>query len=77
MPFFDIAVIFSVLLGSLALCIASTACRTPLGHRANTMFTGLGKDRFRDFTRVGSPRTLLVLVVARVPIPNVSSFTKV
>ncbi|MEO6709269.1 MAG: SLC13 family permease, partial [Planctomycetota bacterium] len=56
---------------------ASTAFMTPVGHQANTMVTGPGNYRYRDFTRVGSPLTLIVLIVAVILIPIVFPFVRI
>lgn len=55
---------------------ASTAFMTPVGHQANTMVTGPGNYRYRDFMRVGSPLTLIVIVGATILIPLFSPFVR-
>lgn len=42
---------------------------TPIGHQTNTMIYGPGHYRFTDYTRIGGPLNLLVLVVSTVTIP--------
>lgn len=42
-----------------------TACLTPMGHHGNLLVYGVGRYRFADFLRVGTPLTILsALVVA-------------
>lgn len=53
---------------------ASTAFMTPVGHQANTMVSGPGNYRYRDFVRVGTPMTIAVIVVAALLIPIVFPF---
>ncbi|MBP7649649.1 MAG: anion permease, partial [Phenylobacterium sp.] len=36
---------------------------TPIGHQCNTLVMGPGGYRFSDYPRLGTPLTLLVLVV--------------
>jgi di/tricarboxylate transporter len=48
---------------------ASLALMSPVAHQANTMVVGPGDYRFRDFLRVGTPLTLLLLVTLIWTIP--------
>jgi di/tricarboxylate transporter len=48
---------------------ASAAFLSPVGHSANVLVMGPGGYRFADYTKVGIPLTLVVLVVALVVVP--------
>jgi di/tricarboxylate transporter len=48
---------------------AATSFLTPVGHKANVLVFGPGGYRFFDFTRVGAPLTLVLLVVTLVFLP--------
>ncbi len=48
---------------------ASAAFLSPVGHPANILVMGPGGYRFSDYTRVGLPLTLVVLVVSMIFIP--------
>lgn len=48
---------------------ASMSFMTPIGHQTSTMMYGPGHYRFTDYTRIGGPLNLLVLVVSTVTIP--------
>ena len=48
---------------------ASMAFMSPVGHQANTMVTGPGDYRFKDFLRVGTPLTLLMLLASILLLP--------
>ncbi|NOT31437.1 MAG: SLC13 family permease [Planctomycetes bacterium] len=48
---------------------ASFAFMSPVAHQGNTMIMGPGQYRYRDFLRVGTPLTILVVIVATVLIP--------
>ncbi len=48
---------------------ASFAFMSPVAHQGNTMIMGPGHYRYRDFLRVGTPLTVLVMVVALLVIP--------
>lgn len=48
---------------------ASFAFMSPVAHQGNTMIMGPGQYRYADFLRVGTPLTVLVLVVAALTIP--------
>ncbi len=48
---------------------ASAAFLSPVGHSANLLIMGPGGYRFRDYTRVGVPLTLVVLVVVIFVVP--------
>ncbi len=48
---------------------ASASFLSPIGYQTNTMVYAMGGYRFTDFTRLGLPLTILVLVVAGVVLP--------
>jgi di/tricarboxylate transporter len=48
---------------------ASSSFLSPIGYQTNTMVYGMGGYRFGDFARLGSPLTILMLIVATVFIP--------
>jgi di/tricarboxylate transporter len=48
---------------------AATSFLTPVGHKANVLVFGPGGYRFFDYTRVGAPLTLVLLVVTLVVLP--------
>jgi di/tricarboxylate transporter len=48
---------------------ASAAFLSPVGHSANVLVMGPGGYRFADYTKVGIPLTLVVLVVALIVVP--------
>jgi di/tricarboxylate transporter len=48
---------------------ASFAYMSPVAHQGNTMVMGPGHYRYRDFLRVGTPLTLIVIAVAAALIP--------
>jgi len=48
---------------------ASCSFLAPIGYQTNLMVYGLGGYRFTDFTRVGIPLTLVVLVVTPIALP--------
>jgi di/tricarboxylate transporter len=48
---------------------ASFAFMSPVAHQGNTMIMGPGNYRYRDFLRVGTPLTIVAIVVAAVIIP--------
>jgi di/tricarboxylate transporter len=50
---------------------ASCSFLTPIGYQTNLLVFGMGGYRFRDFTRLGAPLTLLTIVVSLVAIPIV------
>ncbi len=50
---------------------ASCSFLSPIGYQTNLMVYGLGGYRFRDFTVVGAPLTLVTLVVTPVVLPLV------
>ena len=47
----------------------SAAFLSPVGHSANILVMGLGGYKFSDYTRLGLPLTLIVMVIALVLIP--------
>jgi di/tricarboxylate transporter len=49
---------------------ASAAFLSPVGHSANILVMGPGGYRFADYTKVGIPLTLMVLVVVLVVMPT-------
>jgi di/tricarboxylate transporter len=48
---------------------ASAAFLSPVGHSANVLVMGPGGYRFADYTKVGIPLTLVVLVVVLIVLP--------
>jgi di/tricarboxylate transporter len=48
---------------------AATSFLTPVGHKANVLVYGPGGYRFFDFTRVGAPLTLVLLLVTMIFLP--------
>lgn len=48
---------------------ASTSFLTPVGHQANILVFGPGGYRFFDYTRVGAPLNLLILIVTMLVLP--------
>jgi di/tricarboxylate transporter len=48
---------------------AATSFLTPVGHKANVLVFGPGGYRFFDYTRVGAPLTLILLVVTMAALP--------
>ena len=48
---------------------ASCDFLTPFGHQSNTLVMGPGGYRFLDYTRLGLPLTLIVVVVTLVVLP--------
>jgi di/tricarboxylate transporter len=53
---------------------ASAAFLSPVGHSANVLIMGPGGYRFADYTKVGVPLTLVVLVVVLIVVPLVWTF---
>jgi di/tricarboxylate transporter len=37
---------------------------TPIGHQCNTLVMGPGRYQFADYTRLGLPLSLMVVVIA-------------
>jgi di/tricarboxylate transporter len=56
---------------------ASTAFLTPIGHQSNVLIYGVGNYRFTDFTRVGAPLSVLVVVLTLFLVPMVWPFTPI
>jgi di/tricarboxylate transporter len=48
---------------------ASAAFLSPVGHSANILVMGPGGYRFADYTKVGIPLTLVVLVIVLIAVP--------
>jgi di/tricarboxylate transporter len=48
---------------------ASAAFLSPVGHSSNILVMGPGGYRFSDYTKVGVPLTLVVLIVALLVVP--------
>ena len=48
---------------------ATLAFATPIGYQTNMMVYGPGGYRFSDFTKVGVPLNIIVMLVASVLIP--------
>jgi di/tricarboxylate transporter len=53
---------------------ASSAFLSPVGHPANVLVMGPGGYRFSDYTKVGVPLTLVVLIVSLIVVPLVWPF---
>ena len=53
---------------------ASAAFLSPVGHPANLLVMGPGGYSFRDFTRVGAPLILIVLLVTILTVPLIWPF---
>ena len=53
---------------------ASAAFLSPVGHPANVLIMGPGGYRFSDYTKVGLPLTIVVLVVVLIVMPIFWSF---
>lgn len=53
---------------------ASAAFLSPVGHSANVLVMGPGGYRFADYTKVGLPLTLVVLIVSLLVVPLVWPF---
>jgi len=50
---------------------ASCSFLSPIGYQTNLMVYGLGGYRFRDFTIVGAPLSLVTLIVTPIVVPLV------
>jgi di/tricarboxylate transporter len=48
---------------------ASTSFLTPVGHKANVLVFGPGGYRFFDYTRVGAPLNLVILIATLITLP--------
>jgi di/tricarboxylate transporter len=57
------------------LIAASCSFLTPIGYQTNLLVFGMGGYRFRDFTRLGAPLTLLTVIVSLIVIPIVFPLT--
>jgi di/tricarboxylate transporter len=53
---------------------ASCAFMSPVSHQSNTMVTGPGNYKYRDFVRVGLPLSILVVVVTVLMVPRLFPF---
>jgi di/tricarboxylate transporter len=50
---------------------ASCSFLSPIGYQTNLMVYGLGGYKFRDFTTVGAPLSLVTLIVTPIVVPLV------
>jgi di/tricarboxylate transporter len=50
---------------------ASCSFLTPIGYQTNLLVFGMGGYRFRDFTRLGAPLTIITVIVSLIAIPIV------
>lgn len=48
---------------------SSTAFITPIGHQSNVLVFGAGDYEFTDFTKVGAPLTLIIVLAALLVVP--------
>ena len=55
--------LMAILVGS------SLAFMSPVAHQANAMVMGPGDYRYRDYLKVGTPLTILLVIVASVLLP--------
>ena len=54
----------------MAVVVGANLCfMSPVAHQANAMVMGPGDYRFKDFLKVGSPLTLLLMLVATLLLP--------
>ncbi len=62
-----IATAYDVSIDPFLMCIAvasSSSFLTPIGHQSNTLVMGPGGYKFTDYTKVGFPLTIIILLVA-------------
>jgi len=59
----------------MAVAIAASTCfMTPISHQSNALVMGPGGYRFLDYTKVGAPLNLLVMLIATLVIPLLYPF---
>jgi di/tricarboxylate transporter len=59
----------------MAVAIAASTCfMTPISHQSNALVMGPGGYRFLDYTKVGTPLNLLVMLIATLTIPLLYPF---
>lgn len=59
----------------MAVAIAASTCfMTPISHQSNALVMGPGGYRFLDYTKVGTPLNLLVMLIATLTIPIIFPF---
>jgi len=59
----------------MAVAIAASTCfMTPISHQSNALVMGPGGYRFLDYTKVGTPLNMLVMLIASLTIPLLYPF---